>query len=516
MKKLQQIFETIEQYHMIEPGMHIVAGVSGGADSVCLLYVLCKYRELVPFELMAVHVEHGIRGEESLSDAAYTEELCRRLNVPCRIVSVPVEQIAAERGLSVEEAGRMERYRIFEEVSREWKCDQSFVKAGSKWDDEQSILEKCGTRDDARIAVAHNQNDQAETVLWNLVRGSGLKGLGGIRPVRGNIIRPLLFTDRKEIEQILTEAGIEWRTDRTNLALDYTRNKIRLSILPQMEQGLNAQASEHIADAAQKLWQVQGFLERMTEKEAKKCLQTDGGDVVLGLADYFEADELIQTELLKRALMLLQGGNGLKDIGSVHFDILKRLAELDCGKECHLPGQVCAVREAGIIRLKKEKPEKNCVDRTVHRERKNQQEKKWTDAKQEEVSLELILPAGGEIDFAGWHVKTELFANNSLIQKQILEENKYTKWLNYDIIKSNVLLRTRRTGDYLIVDAKGGKKKLKDYFIDRKIPRDKRDQLLLLADGSHILWILGYRISEAAKVTGETKQVLKIQMEESV
>ena len=511
--KVQQIFAAIEQYHMIEPGMRIVAGVSGGADSVCLLYVLCKYRELVPFELSAVHVEHGIRGEESLADAAYTQELCRRLNVPCRVVSVPVEQIAAERGLSVEEAGRMERYRIFAETCREWnhdqsfakecgerKDDQSFAEVSGKWDDEQSALEKGDARSAARIAVAHNQNDQAETVLWNLVRGSGLKGLGGIRPVRGNIIRPLLFMDRKEIEQILTEVGIEWRTDRTNLALDYTRNKIRLSILPQMEQGLNVQAAEHIAQAAGKLQQVQGFIERMTEQAAKQCIRQEDESAVIVLDVWQEADELIRTELLKRALELLKRGNGLKDIGSVHFDMLEELAEMDCGKECHLPGQICAVRENGIIRLQKQ-------------ERTEQQENQ-SDFQSESAFICTDTPT--DFEYHGWHVKTEIFANNSLIQKQILEENKYTKWLDYDIIKSNVLLRTRQKGDYLIVSAQGGRKKLKDFFIDLKIPRDQRDQILLLADGSHILWVVGYRISEAAKVKSETKQVLKIQMEESV
>lgn len=512
--KVQQIFAAIEQYHMIEPGMRIVAGVSGGADSVCLLYVLCKYRECVPFELMAVHVEHGIRGEESLADAAYTKELCRQLDVPCRIVQVPVEQIAAERGLSVEEAGRMERYRIFSEVCREWKCeqsvsevcrewkrDQSLVEVGSKWDEEQSAWGKCGVQDVARIAVAHNQNDQAETVLWNLVRGSGLKGLGGIRPVRGNIIRPLLFTDRKEIEQILTEAGLEWRTDRTNLTEDYTRNKIRLSILPQMEQGLNVQAAEHIAQAAGKLQQVQEFLERMTAREASRCIRQDGETVVIALDAWQETDELIRMELLKRALELFKSGNGLKDIGSVHFDMLEKLAEMDCGKVCHLPGQICAVRENGIIRLRRQEMLAGKKERLIGKEN---------------CPAVIGIDAPADFEFHGWRVKTELLANNSLIQKQILEENKYTKWLDYDIMKSNVLLRTRQSGDYLIVGAKGGRKKLKDFFIDLKIPRDQRDQILLLADGSHILWVVGYRISEAAKVKSETKQVLKIQMEESV
>lgn len=468
--KLQQIFHTIEEYQMIQPGMRVVAGISGGADSVCLLYVLCRYREIVPFELTAVHVEHGIRGAESLEDAAFTQELCRSLSVPCQVFHAAVQKTAQEQGISVEEAGRKERYRLFEEV--------------------------CGNRDMDRIAVAHNQNDQAETVIWNLVRGSGAKGLGGIRPVRDRIIRPLLFTGRTQIEQILQEAGLTWKTDRTNLTEEYTRNKIRLSILPQMEQGLNAKAVEHIAEAADKLQKMQAFVERTTAKAAECCLQKDGESVVLDLEQYRNMDPLIQTELLKRALGLLKHGNGLKDIGSIHLEMLEQLIHADCGKESHLPGRICAVREKGILRLYMQSS--TC-------------RKKRADLP-ETAGYEILIP--GEMNIHGWHIRTEILEYDAVLMPEIRSENQYTKWLNYDIIKSNVLLRTRKTGDYLVTTAQGGQKKLKDYFIDCKIPRQKRDEVLLLADDSHILWIVGGRISEAAKVNSATKQILKIQLEE--
>ena len=186
-----------------------MAGVSGGADSVCLLYALKEYRKQVPFSLKVIHVEHGIRGEESLGDARWVDGLCREWEIPCRVVHCKVEKIAAEEKISLEEAGRKVRYEIFEKERKLWQGD--------------------------RVAVAHNQGDQAETVLFRLARGSGLKGLGGIRPVQGRIIRPLLFLSREEIERILEERGIGWRTDRTNLETEYTRNRIRLEILPALE-----------------------------------------------------------------------------------------------------------------------------------------------------------------------------------------------------------------------------------------------------------------------------------------
>ena len=294
---MHSIFGTMRDYHMIEEGMRVIAGVSGGADSVCLLYALCEYRKEVPFELIVVHVEHGLRGEESLSDARFTQELCGRFEVPCHIVHVQVEQLARTEGISVEEAGRRERYRIFRERKEAYGAH--------------------------RIAVAHNRSDQAETILWNLVRGSGLRGLGGMSPVRDDIIRPLLFTGRDRIEQILTEAGIPWHTDRTNLQQDYTRNRIRLSILPQMEQELNGRAVEHIAAASDRLRKVQEYLDRVAARVGQSCIRREADSVCIDLKIFLQQDVLIQEELLKRAVAMC---GGLRDFGSIHLQELLQLS----------------------------------------------------------------------------------------------------------------------------------------------------------------------------------------------
>lgn len=210
---MQKAFETIEKYQMIQPGGRVLAGVSGGADSVCLLMVLLELQKRMEFEIQVVHVEHGIRGKESLQDAEYVRKLCEQYQVPFLCVSCDIPQMARERKLSTEEAGRLARYEIFEKTAREWAADH--------------------------IAVAHNKNDQAETILWNLARGSGLDGAAGIRPVRGKIIRPLLECGREEIEAYLRQKGIVWREDATNQGLDYTRNIIRNQILPEMAEKLN-------------------------------------------------------------------------------------------------------------------------------------------------------------------------------------------------------------------------------------------------------------------------------------
>ncbi len=487
--RMQHIFDTIEKYHMIEEGMHIIAGVSGGADSVCLLLVLCEYRRRVAFTLGAVHVEHGIRGGESLGDAAFVEELCRSLSVPLSVRHIDVPQLARKRGTSLEETAREERYRIFAEQAQE-EAYRNLV-GQEHTEPYRSFAERGQQTQSVRIAVAHNRGDQAETVLWNLVRGSGLDGLCGMHPVRGNIIRPLLFTDREEIEKILRDAGLSWRTDATNLETEYTRNKIRLSVVPLLEKELNPQAAAHIAGVSGQLRQVQEYVKGQVHKASERCLAGNGCEVQLLLAPFFEEEELIRAELIKAALERCCGSR--RDIGSIHIEAVRALCEKDCGRGLDLPYGVKAVRQDGIVKFSRTSQKKKGVLRQAE---------------------PITLPVCGRITAAGFRIRTEVLENCEEIMAQAVQEKKYTKWFSYDIIKSNVVLRTRQTGDYLTVGAECGRKKLKDYFIDCKIPREDRDAQLLLADGPHILWVVGARISEAAKVRPETEKVLKIQLEE--
>ncbi|MCD7954799.1 MAG: tRNA lysidine(34) synthetase TilS [Lachnospiraceae bacterium] len=561
----ERFYHVIEEYRMIEPGEKVIAGVSGGADSVCLLHLLCQLREKIPFSLVVVHVEHGLRGQESLDDAAFVENLCEKWQVPRRVVHVNVEALSFSEGMSCEEAGRAARYRIFEETAVECKA--------------------------RRIAVAHNQNDQAETVLWNLARGSGLKGLGGIRPVQGKLIRPLLFFCRDEIEEYLRAEGLSWRTDRTNLEPEFTRNRIRLSLLPQMEQELNRQSTRHIAEAAGRLQRVQEYLDQMTDAAAARCIWCDGleggqyssrqpgkdvparhsemgqypashsemekspvpkagesGDcfaVNVLLEPFRKKEPLIQEELLKRAVGMC--ASGMKDIGAVHLDMLKRLADMDCGKKMDLPGGIRAEREDQVLRISRRisrpqgedaarrgisRPQgEDAARRGISRPQGEDAARRGDaspitdrfamggtketpcgeniDAETEADADGMILPVPGILQIGGFSLTAELVENSPDLKRKILEENQCTKWFSCDTIKNSLRVRHRKPGDYLVVNAQGGTKKLNDYFADQKIPARMRDEIWLLADGSHILWVIGYRISEAAKVRVDTRYILK-------
>lgn len=469
----RKVLETILRYHMLSPGQTVLAAVSGGADSVCLLTVLKQLEEKLQIHLSAVHVEHGIRGEESLGDAHFVQQLCESYGVPLTVRYIRVVELAEMSKRTLEEEARLQRYRIFRDTARQLKAD--------------------------RVAVAHNRKDQAETVLWNLVRGSGIRGLAGIRPVRSLeedilVVRPLLEVSRQQIESYLQERGIGFRTDRTNLDPSITRNRIRLQILPDMEK-LNSCAESHIAETAESLAQIEDYLEKVTEKACSTCIR----DGVLVLKPYLEEERIIQRRILRECIRRMMPDHSLKDIGQVHVDSLQQLALSENGKSVSLPGGVMAVREEGIVRFTAPSRQQSAPGRFDA----------WPlfpeETSENDPGIVLKLPFEGEKVLKIGDFTFRLACGRAVSGDFKPAEKQFTKLLAYDTITVNedlsVCLRARRPGDFLVSDAGGGRKKLSDYLIDCKVPRRLRSRLVLLAQGSHILWVAGGRISEGAKVS---------------
>ena len=495
---MEKVLDYIRKNGMIQRGDRIIAGVSGGPDSVCLLFLLEKYRETLGITLEVVHMEHGIRGKESLEDAAFVENFCRKLGIPCHTYHRDIPALAREWKCSEEEAGRRARYEAFEEVRK---------KTG-------------GTK----IAVAHNRNDQAETVLFHLIRGSGLSGLSGIRPVRGNIIRPLLCLTRREIEDLLKKEKLPFRTDTTNLKTDYARNRIRLNILPLLREELNPRACEHLAETAERLAKAEDYLAGQAEEAAKRLTGRrrragDGGtEVFLNRKGFLKEPEALKPYILRYCLRETArkplgdqeealSGEGFQDleelsrqpeadtpgaspynISALHLSAVTELAARQSGRSLNLPGGVSVHTEGMYLIFDKPGILKEEL--------------------QPEISAELKIP--GTVRYGKYRLAASVFP----YKNEIIPEKIYTKWFDYDTIKNTVQIRPRRSGDFLTVTASGGRKTLKKYLIDEKIPAGERDRLCLLADGSQILWVVGHRISEAYKVTEKTCRVLKVQVME--
>lgn len=314
---VKKVKEYIIKNHMIAAGDTVVAGISGGADSVCLLFVLQEIRKEIPFRLLVVHINHLIRKEASL-DAAYVEKLCKQMELPFYLYEKDVRRLAAEKGLSEEEAGRQIRYEAFYEVL-----------AGEA---PEAVEEGA-----AKIAVAHNQNDRAETMLFQLFRGSGIRGLIGIRPVRDCIIRPLLCLERKEIEAFLQEKSIEYCIDFTNEEDTYTRNKIRHHILPVAVQEVCSEAVEHMAQTADILLEAEAFLEAETRKAFAACADAkkEEGAVVIKTSVFAGLPAYLQKQVLFTAIEKLTFSR--RDITAVHVRDILTLFEKEGNREICLP-----------------------------------------------------------------------------------------------------------------------------------------------------------------------------------
>lgn len=429
---------------MFEAGDTIVVGVSGGADSVCLLFLLDVIRSRYDLSLRAVHVHHGLR-KAADDDVSYTEELCRYLDIPCRVVRVNAAEEAKRTGCGIEEAGRALRYRAFEEEA-----------------------DSCG----GKIAVAHHMEDQAETVLFHLCRGTGMNGLKGMLPVSGRIIRPILPLSRPEIEEILTDAGISWREDESNDEDMYARNRIRHRILPLMEKEINSASAVHLYQLSVDAAMTEDYMAGQTAEAAGRCVTKDGDILTDRLLSEHPA---IQRRILLDVLSAHAGRR--KDISRVHAEALLELCGGEGSGECSLPYGITAVRIYNRITFRKNTgkiPDTGIGTLPMH-------------AQDYEIR---VLP----------------------VQETAPCEasEPYTKYFDYDKITEYPVLRTRQKGDRITIHFGGHTKSLSREMIDLKIPKELRDRIILPAFGNEILWIPGMRTNAAYPVTESTKTVLAI------
>ncbi len=495
---IAKIREQLKEEGMLQTGDGIVVGVSGGADSVCLLCLLAELREELKLELYALHVHHGIRGAEADRDADFTRDLCQRLGIVCEVVYGDIRALAREKKCSEEEMGRNFRYQALEECRQRRNC---------RW-----------------IAVAHHREDNAETVLWNLCRGSGLAGLTGIHTVRGHILRPLLPYSRAEIEDWLAVRRQGFCMDRTNLEEDYTRNRIRRQVLPVLEREVNSQAVRHIAETAKRLSRLQTYIEgQIAEVLERVRVETRQGKAggrkfFWEKSDYEACPEGLRAEavleLLKRA------GGSAKDISAEHVRLVMELYHKNVGKSLDLPYGIEAERTYTGICFKQQKE----ADRAAAQEERTavcyylepegageQKGKVFVKELQKTLFFEIWdCSESGKRRIVSVEKGKIHFSDGKIIK---FPESSCTKWFDYDRIYGRVAVRTRRAGDVLVLHPDGRRKKLKDYWIDRKLPKEERDRSWLLAAASEILWILGDRTGEGSRIGTDTKRILIVHLD---
>ena len=491
---INRIYDYMIRNKMIEESGCIIAAVSGGADSMCLLEILRELRTKAGFQLRVLHVHHGLR-ESAEGDLEYVAGYCEAAGIPFEAVRVDAAGNAAENGLSVEEAARHLRYEALKRAAERWDRENSPQSClgerqgsgntpqscrGERQNSGNTPNSDCAERQDkentprsgkmcCRVAVAHHLEDQAETVLFNLVRGSKLRGLRGMLPVNGRIIRPLLECSRGEIEEFLRERGIAWREDETNEDVRYARNLLRREVMPLLER-INAGAAQHIAKAAEEAAETEEFLRIETGKAMKACRETQEDNcaraehgsqnivnqqspIIVSIPILLREPPLIRRRVVYEVIAEAAGRK--KDLRDVHVQDVLKLAQKNGNGRLDVFGGVQV--EKVYDRL--------IFSATV--EPAPPFDRRWPmDAS--EYSCRVF-------DFDG---------NLAAVSRK-----QYTKWFDYDKIGAFPSFRTRREGDRITIDESGRSKSIARYMIDAKIPAELRGRIVLPAAGKEILWV---------------------------
>jgi tRNA(Ile)-lysidine synthase len=439
----------------------VLAGLSGGPDSVCLLHVLALLKERLSLNLVSLYIDHNMRPNETQKEIEFCRKLSEYLDVLFISKAIDVKSYAREHKMNIQEAARQLRFRIFDETSQEIGAD--------------------------RIALGHTADDQAETVLMRIFRGSGPKGLAGIPPVRKNIIRPLIETERSEIEQYLYENKIDSVIDSSNTKKDYLRNRIRLSFIPMLRE-FNPGITETLSKTASIFRDEDRYFEVIVTKTLMKLIsrKTDSR-IELFLAPFEIMDKVIMRRVLRRAI---DETRGLRGISFIHIEDITDLIKAGRpGDRLYLPGGIRAIKEYSTLLLTSEPPVK--------------------------LSTYILeIPGQTVLKEAGVLIKASLTEPSLETSSAIEQANAVT--LDADKLIFPLMARPRAKGDFFYPLGFGRRKKLQDFFVDLKMPREERDKIPLIISGNDIIWIAGCRGDERYKVTEVTTKVLKLELKKAM
>lgn len=436
-----RIKKTIKKYEMLRPGETVVLGVSGGADSLGLLHILHELSEY-GLDLIVAHLNHGIRGKEAKRDAQFVERIAASLNLKFESETVDTHAHREKSRLSLEDAARELRYKFFHQVAEKYNAD--------------------------KIATAHTLDDQAETVLMRLLRGSGSTGLSGIPPVStGLIIRPLIETNRSDIEAYLESKGVEWIEDSTNKLRTLLRNRIRLDLIPELE-SYNPQIKETLARTSDILRLEDDYMRKEGEKHLTRVFTRNKSELAGDLKKYKRLHAALRLTVLRIALEELK--RSLKNISFVHLVSADEflMSETPSG-EAEFPEKIVIAKGYD-----------NFLVTT-----KSELERKFS----------YSIPSTGKWSFEEFEVDIEEVKTDTLE-----EESEHVAYFDPDSVEFPLEARSIKPGDGFIPLGMKNSKKVKDLFIDLKVPRFLRRRVPIFTSKGEIMWIGGIRMDERFKV----------------
>lgn len=472
MNLIDKVQQFINQENLLQSGDKIVIGLSGGVDSVGLFLVLNELKELLGLKLYPVYIHHHLR-EDADEDVVFCQNLSKGFGYDLKTIHVDVKAYAGQNKVSIEDGARTLRYTALKSYLKEIQ--------GHK------------------IAVAHHMDDQAETILYRLIRGSGLLGLTGMQAQNESIIRPLLSVTKDELVDYVCKKETGYREDKTNQDTKFMRNKIRHELLPQLKE-YNPNIVEVLTRSGRIFTEEEELIGEEAQKLADRLVKVHkderGRRVTLDLEKLSELHIAYQKRLLRIALEKLMGN--LKNIEYIHIESLVELIDRQSGKEVTLTKGIRAKKEYGTMVLERKKQEE-----------KNRQVRP--------VFLDSF-PIKGYIQNANMTYsirilpKSEYKGLTNYKDSFKKDEDVYTKWFDYDKIKANLVFRTRIPGDRITIHENGDSKLLKKYFIDEKIPASVRNTVPLLACEEDVLWVVGYRSGEGYRITDTTQNVLEVKL----
>ena len=474
---IDHVLNTINENNMFSEGDKVIVAVSGGPDSISLLHLLHHLKAKLHISLAVAHVNHCLRGDESDKDEAYVKRVCDKFAIDYFVKTANINSIAKKKGISCETAGREVRYEFFSKLLKEINAD--------------------------KIALAHNANDQAETVLMRIMRGTGMEGLVGIKAIRDKVfIRPLINIKRKEIEKYCLENDLQPRMDKSNLENIYNRNKVRLELIPYIQENFNKDIISTINRLSSTINRDNQYLEDIANKKYKDLCKMDDDKIIINEKAFSESEAII-TRIIRIALTKLLGN--LYNFEKSHiYDVINIQAK-STSKMVNLPNQVVAINNYKDIHLFIKENCKNIYPSSEYMLKVNNINK--TQVYNLSIGEKLI-----NIKVKDYNLKIQ----GKLIDRiEYMEfKNKsFTECFDYDKICGDIIIRHRREGDRFTPLGMSGSKKLKCLFIDLKIPMDKRDNIPLICFGNDIAWVVGYRISEKYKISKQSKNILEIRVE---
>jgi len=459
----EKVLDYIKRNELIEKDDRILIAFSGGADSLALLCILNELKDNLGITIGACHLNHMLRGDDAKEDERFCRDTAETLRIPFYSKSEDAKAYSKKNGVSVEVAGRELRYAFFKEIM---------------------VKERYG-----KCAVAHHLNDQAETILLNLLRGTGLNGLSGISAKRDEFIRPLLFLSKKEILAYLEQKNLNGREDLSNDENIYQRNKIRNELVPYIEKNFNPDFPRTLARMADTLRVDMDFIEVEVRKAKEKYLLLevdtdhegqDGNREILSATvkkEAFNLHKAVASRLIMEAIRTIK--TNLMDIEEVHIKDILKLQEGETGKTIDIKDSITAYQDYGniIIRIKKEREEKELME-------------------------ELKIP--GEYLIEGKKITLRV------VDKDDIVKDKHLRYLNGDVMEESITVRHRVDGDRMRPLGMKGYKKLKNILIDKKVSQEKRDELLIFLNRNEVIYVGTMIISDDYKVKANTEKVVEI------